>query len=137
MALGATPKQIWIDGLAQLTSPYIVDKPAAFQVAPEVPVFDEEAALAVEYEGLPPLLPKKAEQDIVLFTNVKSAYVLSEFGVQNALSHMSDDLGFVVVVNGSIACAGLQETCAAAMSSDATTINLKGELYCVETASFY
>ncbi|KZP34593.1 carbohydrate esterase family 9 protein [Athelia psychrophila] len=126
MALGATPKQIWIDGIAQLISPHILDKPASFQEAPEVPVFDEEAALAVEYEGLPPLLPQRAEHDIVLFTHVKSAYVLSDLGVQNALSHTGDDLGYVVVINGSVACAGPQDTCASVMSSDATTIDLKG-----------
>lgn len=126
MALGATPKQIWIDGLAQLASPYVNDKPPNFQTTPEVPSFEEEAALAVEYEGLPPLLPQRAEDDVVLFTRVKSAYVMSESGVHNALSHTGDDQGFVVVVNGSIACAGLRETCVATLSTEITVIDLKG-----------
>ena len=43
LSLGATPKQVIIDGIPQLPTPYIVEKPDAFQVAPKVPNFDKEA----------------------------------------------------------------------------------------------
>lgn len=76
LALGATPKQVYIDGVPQLESPFTIQKPKRFQEAPKVPNFDKEAEDAIKYEGLPPLLTEKNRltRD-VLFTNVKNVYM--------------------------------------------------------------
>lgn len=121
LALGATPKQVFIDGIAQLASPNVVNKPATFQKTPKTPNFDKEAANAVEYEGLPPLEPEQTVQGTVVFTNVKSvtqrvsgtqgAELIETFRAESSASD-SQQLGVVVVDQGRIACAGLTESCA-------------------------
>lgn len=76
LALGATPKQVYIDGIPQLKSPFVVKKPKKLQKAPKVPNFDKEAEDAIKYEGLPPLLTKKNRlMGDVLFTNVTNVYM--------------------------------------------------------------
>ena len=75
LALGATPQQVWIDGIAQLESPHLLVKPASFQKVPETPNFDKEARETVEYEGLPPLEPKRLDkEDYLVIHNVASMY---------------------------------------------------------------
>lgn len=124
MSLGATPKQVFIDGIPQLASPHVVHKPPSFQVAPEVPTFDKEAALAIEYDGLPPLQPERVEHGMIILRNVKSAFMPSEVGVRNVLSNSNDGLGVIVIFNGSVICTGSQTSCI--MSEDARMIDLKG-----------
>ncbi len=57
LALGATPTQVFVDGIPQLRSPVQANKPTNFQKLPKVPKFDREAAAAVKYDGHPPLEP--------------------------------------------------------------------------------
>jgi hypothetical protein len=66
LALSATPIQVFIDGIPQLTNTTSVtrrlsEKPFTFQEAPKVPNFDKEAEETLKWEGLPPLLPKEWE----------------------------------------------------------------------------
>lgn len=66
LALSATPIQVYIDGIPQLSIVASVDerlgaKPGSFQAAPKVPNFDEEVRETLKWEGLPPLLPKEWE----------------------------------------------------------------------------
>jgi len=76
LALGATPKQVYIDGIPQLKSPFSVQKPKDLQKAPKVPNFDKEAEDAIKYEGLPPLLTEKNRlTGDVLFKNIKNVYM--------------------------------------------------------------
>ena len=42
LALGATPQQVWIDGVAQINAPHLLTKPEAFQELPKTPNFDKE-----------------------------------------------------------------------------------------------
>ena len=73
MQLGATPKQVFIDGIAQLTSPYIVKKPESFQKVPITPNFDKEAEETLKHEGLPPLETQDSlSESTIVFTNVRS-----------------------------------------------------------------
>ena len=71
LTLGATPQQVWIDGIPQLATPYTITKPSAFQQVPKVPNFDDEVKQTLEYDGLPPLEPKKA---LVLVTTATRIY---------------------------------------------------------------
>ncbi|KAI0643970.1 composite domain of metallo-dependent hydrolase [Trametes meyenii] len=75
LALGATPQQVWIDGVPQLSAPRIIKKPAPFQRLPKTPNFDEEAKAALKYEGLPPLEPKASVTCTVVFANASSVFL--------------------------------------------------------------
>ncbi|KAJ7183153.1 carbohydrate esterase family 9 protein [Mycena filopes] len=123
LALGATPTQVFIDGIPQLSSPHVVKKPAAFQKTPAVPNFDREAKEAVEFDGLPPLEPTAATGRVV-FINVKSGFTstTSEAGVEQMFSAPDGGaLGTVVVEAGHITCTVL---CSANLA-DATVIDLE------------
>ena len=112
LALGATPKQVYIDGIPQLESPFVVKKPKSLQKAPKVPNFDKEAEDAIKYEGLPPLLNKKKRlTGDVLFTNVTSVYTADDSGVTHSrlFSARVDGKVFfpsVLVQNGRVTCMG-------------------------------
>ena len=73
LALGATPIQVFIDGISQLQNPEIVTKSAEFQVAPCTPDFARETAEAIAYDGLPPIAPEKTKTGTFIFTNVTRA----------------------------------------------------------------
>lgn len=107
LALGATPVQVWIDGIPQIEKPYSHTKPAAFQETPKTPSFDEETKEALEYEGLPPLEPKRSKADVVVFTNVSSVHLREGQNIREAFVAESTDAfatGVVVVRAGQVAC---------------------------------
>ncbi|KAF8161156.1 carbohydrate esterase family 9 protein [Crassisporium funariophilum] len=114
LALGATPSQVFIDGIPQLESPHVVKKPDNFQRSPRVPNFGDDAQRAIMYEGLPPLAPKKAPLDgTVVFINVKSLYQKKEGTIAQVLvPQVTNGLSSVAVRNGSIVCYGQHEICA-------------------------
>ena len=56
LALGATPAEVWIDGIPQFKSDFVAKKPASSQIAPKTPNFDKEAADAIEVSGDPHIL---------------------------------------------------------------------------------
>lgn len=130
LALGATPSQVFIDGIPQLDSPYVVHKPTSFQKSPKVPVFDEEASEAVKYEGLPPLRLRKSTTETTIFTNVKSLYISSPEAIREAfLAQDETDFGVVVTRNGSMVCSGAQQTCLTSTDlddPDVTIVDLEG-----------
>lgn len=121
LALGATPKQVFIDGIPQLESPVSVEKPKTFQKVPETPNFDKEAADAVKYEGLPPLEPIKSVQGTVVFINVKSLTTREKAGAKSV-----GEPGVVVVHEGKVMCAGAEEICASFFSESEETVDLQG-----------
>ncbi|KAF8522962.1 carbohydrate esterase family 9 protein [Hysterangium stoloniferum] len=125
LALGATPKQVFIDGIAQFSDPHVVEKPATSQGLPARPNFDKEIAETIKYEGLPPLNPLKNSRNVI-FENVKQVWarVDSEVGVEETFSTPTGD-GVVVVEDGQIKCTGL---CEAALESDRgyEKVDLKG-----------
>ncbi|KAF7334289.1 Carbohydrate esterase family 9 protein [Mycena sanguinolenta] len=128
LALGAAPKQVFIDGIAQLEKPYTSVKPKSAQHAPTTPNFDKEIAEAIKYEGLPPLEPEKAKSDVVVFRNVGSIFL------KNPATRLVDEVfmsasadGVVVVEKGQIVCSGTQTACLTALSrSEALHLNLEG-----------
>ncbi|KAJ3802991.1 carbohydrate esterase family 9 protein [Lentinula aff. detonsa] len=110
LALGATPVQVFIDGIPQLDSPYVSFKPPAYQKSPKVPNFDKEANLTLEYDGLPPLKPIKAAE-VVIFTNVSNVFVRDSNTVKSIYSTTADNGGVVVSRNGQLLCTGNQTKC--------------------------
>jgi hypothetical protein len=113
LALGATPAQVFIDGIPQLHAPHVVSKPETFQELPKVPNFDREAEAAVTFEGLPPLLPgfEGASSDTILFTGVSSVVIPHHGELVEVYSPKSNEVGVVAVRNGNIICYGPAATC--------------------------
>lgn len=128
LALGAAPKQVFIDGIAQLEDPHVSKKPAPFQRAPKTPDFSKEVKETLKYEGLPPLETKKADSDLVIFTNVNSVFLRKGSGIQEEFSvaHAGSS-GVVVVGRGNILCMGTSSGCPTTnYGSDVLTIDLEG-----------
>ncbi|KAH9892482.1 hypothetical protein C8Q73DRAFT_732800 [Cubamyces lactineus] len=130
LALGATPTQVFIDGIPQLLNAHVAPKPVQHQRAPSTPDFSHEAAAALKYEGLPPLTPKRKE-NVVVFTNVSSFWhadssrdsdnVVDVFG-----GHESREQGVVAVERGRVICAGSYTACVSRFTSTDTMIDLQG-----------
>ncbi|KAI0630254.1 hypothetical protein C8Q77DRAFT_1137203 [Trametes polyzona] len=134
LSLGATPTQVFIDGIQQLAHPHLAPKPAAHQYAPSSPDFSRETAEALEYEGLPPLEPKK-HTGVVVFTNVSNYWTRA--GADGTISDLfkpdasgaaqPERQGMVVASQGRVLCAERGNACASFLSSpEATTIDLQG-----------
>ncbi|RDX49485.1 composite domain of metallo-dependent hydrolase [Lentinus brumalis] len=132
LALGATPQQVWIDGIPQIETPHLLSKPAAFQERPHTPNFDKEKEETLKYDGLPPLEPKPSRSRTVVFTNVKSVYLRDEQRIREAFAAESDDAlaaGVVVALDGRLQCVGsASSACASSVrgSDDVEYIDLQG-----------
>ncbi|KAH8094913.1 hypothetical protein BXZ70DRAFT_946606 [Cristinia sonorae] len=119
LQLGATPRQVWIDGIPQLTSTaspssILVGKPKSWKMQdiPHVPKFSKERKAAVKYEGLPPLQPKKLERDTVVFKNVRQVWMRGELGLRERwTARPGQEGGIVVLKKGAIACVGKEDWC--------------------------
>ncbi|OSD06097.1 carbohydrate esterase family 9 protein [Trametes coccinea BRFM310] len=134
LALGATPQQVWIDGIPQIEMPYTSTKPQSFQKLPRTPNFDKEATETLKYDGLPPLEPKRVTSDTVVFLNVSAVYLREEQSIRPAFfSDTANPLsaGVVVVRAGKVECMGsaITSACASIIEDgrvDAQVINLEG-----------
>lgn len=119
LSLGATPKQVYIDGIPQLTNPHVSPKPDTFQVVPKTPNFDKEATEAVEYEGLPPLTPREGGD--IIFTNVKSVWSQVDDDIVETLSAEESDVGTsssILVRGGRIECIARQDVATSCMPTE-------------------
>ena len=133
LALGATPQQVWIDGIAQLEVPHLLFKPAAFQKVPKVPDFDKEMKQTLEYDGLPPLAAAPASSRTVVFTNVSSVFLrdAESASINEAFTLASSGLAAAFVVRDGVPiCYGPPTTtCATALQdlgADAQYVDLEG-----------
>ncbi|KAF4563368.1 hypothetical protein EYR40_006911 [Pleurotus pulmonarius] len=128
--LGATPKQVYIDGIPQLDDPQTLEKPSSFQSPPETPNFDKERADAIKYEGLPPLVPSKAKSDVVIFSNVSSLFVKSSGTIKQVfVTSAFGERGVVVVKGGKLICSGASSSCQKsiqAFDQSSETIDVEG-----------
>ncbi|RPD56488.1 composite domain of metallo-dependent hydrolase [Lentinus tigrinus ALCF2SS1-7] len=106
LALGATPQQVWIDGIPQLSPAHTVTKPAAYQQLPKVPNFDEEAKETLDYDGLPPLNPKSSYNGTVIFANVSSVFLRAAdgAGVTELPKSQRNEPLWAVVRRGKLVC---------------------------------
>lgn len=127
LQLGATPTQVFIDGIAQLKSPSVVEKPAWLQRVPETPNFDNETKKTIEYEGLPPLEPTKAiAESIVAFINVSNIWDIEQSSGEIHSTNFEAS-GVVITQGGNIVCSGAKDICASHITSnDTVVINLEG-----------
>ncbi|ELU40945.1 amidohydrolase [Rhizoctonia solani AG-1 IA] len=116
LTLGATPKQLYIDGIAQLSDPVVVSKPSTFQRIPATPNWGKAPQEAVEYDGLPPLQSNsgKDQSQAVVFTRVKDVWTSSSGELQ--LQSLPAD-SVVVVSSGRITCVGSASRCSSSLSN--------------------
>jgi hypothetical protein len=128
LALGATPKQVWIDGIPQIDLPFSTQKPPSFQKPPVTPDFDREAYEAIKYDGLPPLQMRRPKSNVVIFINVTSLFVRRQGDIHEVYSDTSFALSRTVVVeNGVIVCDGSESSCQKNYDGvDAEWVNLEG-----------
>ncbi|EKM54391.1 uncharacterized protein PHACADRAFT_258201 [Phanerochaete carnosa HHB-10118-sp] len=128
LALGATPKQVFIDGIPQLVDPHTAEKPTAAQSVPKTPNFDQEAADAVKYGGLPPLLPSRVRTGTIVFANVSSLLLKDGHrDIHDAFEAHASSLPGVVVISVSekgaeIMCAGPGGVCVWDLSAENTEV---------------
>ena len=112
LSLGATPQQVWIDGIAQIASPHVIKKPAKLQHAPQTPNFDREAKETLDYDGLPPLAPNNSSDGVVVFTNLTGMLARrlpDDVRITDAVYEVFNDAyhaNNVVIRNGRVECAG-------------------------------
>ncbi len=115
LTIGATPVQVFIDGIAQIDDPYTVQKSWALQRVPSVPKWDCEAAQTVKWDGLPPLQGRKYSLGrgvAVRFERVKSAWISNANGtIVNVFGEDYDNVAeadekTVVLRDGNIVCVG-------------------------------
>ncbi|KAJ7464200.1 hypothetical protein B0H11DRAFT_2285094 [Mycena galericulata] len=99
LALGATPVQVYIDGIPQLAKPATLHKPHAFQDVPQTPTWEEEVKKTIEFEGLPPLEGRETK-GAVLFVNVTQVWQRMSSGVAQVLGGDAPDSSWQVLVEG-------------------------------------
>lgn len=152
LQLGATPVNVWIDGVLEV--PIAVQKGGSqhevpvgkgkedpgWQEVPKVPNWDEERRKAIEWEGLPPLGGIQVH-DTVVFTNVSELWVRHpEHGIVQQINAGLEDLDpedqVVVIGSGKVTCMGSSGSCAGLMSSDSKRTNLGGGVISPGLTSF-
>jgi len=135
LTLGATPQQVYVDGIAQLSNPYPLKKPATFQDLPETPNWDREKNNTVRWDGLPPLTGWKigGHRGRVRLLNVKNLVGFNELSELDELETVFDDTGkdqgrVVVIEDGRVTCVQRHvDTCVSAFGSvDEVVIDLRG-----------
>ncbi|CCO35688.1 hypothetical protein BN14_09806 [Rhizoctonia solani AG-1 IB] len=115
LTLGATPQQLYIDGIAQISDPVVVSKPNTFQRIPATPDWGSAPEEAIKYDGLPPLQSSsgKDQSQTVVFTRVKDVWTSSS-GELELQSLPAESV--VVVSSGRITCVGSASRCSSSLS---------------------
>ncbi|KAJ7075534.1 hypothetical protein B0H15DRAFT_894200 [Mycena belliarum] len=133
LALGATPVQVYIDGIPQLSSPAMLHKPAPFQDVPVTPSWEQEVKDTIKFEGLPPLAGRSTTGS-VLFVNVSQVWTRGGGGGAVTSLLTADEPAHdwqVLVQRGAIQCfaradARRGECAARGYSADAQIVDLMG-----------
>ena len=90
LALGATPQQVYIDGIAQLDKPQVLSKPSKLQTLPKTPNWDKEAEESVRWDGVPPLIGKHGAT-IGKTTRIIGVKSVWRYGVKGHIEPLFDD----------------------------------------------
>jgi hypothetical protein len=116
LQMGATPTHVWIDGKLQIPLPPRSDRKGDIDVGvgkegeewtrfPSVPDWEKERKQAVEWEGLPPLAPRKQSGKIV-FLNVQHVWFKGTDGKLQEGHRSGSNLFNMAVERGKIVCVG-------------------------------
>ncbi|KAK2464537.1 hypothetical protein APHAL10511_003444 [Amanita phalloides] len=126
LTLGATPTQVFADGIAQLKDPHVLYKSQSLQQTPATPNWDCEAAEAVKWDGLPPLQGQRhmlRPGQPIRFERVKSAWTDTNGTIVNVFGEDSDNVSeeeekVVVLRDGKVHCVGEQGGCKEASTAE-------------------
>lgn len=112
LALGATPQQVFIDGIPQLEKPHTNRKPAVSQTAPNVPNFDKEREAVLQHDGLPPLKPAKTVKNVI-FENVRTVFLRDSETNAIVEADLPDRYNDTVVIvrDGKMICIAIRASC--------------------------
>ncbi|KAJ7682612.1 hypothetical protein DFH06DRAFT_1076348 [Mycena polygramma] len=135
LQMGATPVHVWIDGILQIPVPprsgrkddavvTIGKEGEEWKRFPSVPDWEKERKRALEWEGLPPLAPRK-ESGKVVFLNVRDVWSRGRDGKIHQVQYLGSHLVNVAVESGKIVCVGDTVVCPTA-AFDAAQIDLDG-----------
>lgn len=128
LQLGATPAQVFVDGIPQLESPNLVARSPADQEPPSVPDYSGEIREVIDSRGETELGPTNRTNRVV-FVNVRSVvlrdgYTLKEHVSANSEGEIAPSTN-VVVEAGEIICIGAD--CRSALRDKMTpVIDLEG-----------
>lgn len=140
LQLGATPVNVWIDGILQIPESRKTGGETVtvgngkegpeWREVPSMPNWDKEREMAVEWEGLPPLEGSKND-GVIFFQNVKEIWTRGNNGSVNEalLMNSEDGMGEVLVESGKIACFGASGTCTRSIDANmvgASIVDLHG-----------
>ncbi|KAJ6607174.1 hypothetical protein B0H10DRAFT_2073018 [Mycena sp. CBHHK59/15] len=129
LSLGATPVQVFIDGIPQLVDPSSSYKPDAFQHVPKTPDWEKEVKETIEYEGLPPL-EGRTTAGAVQFVNVREVLVRDQWqGRVTQLVGGTPGVNYTVLVQGGrIRCYALagDTSGVCAQAADTEVVDLAG-----------
>ncbi|KAF9782828.1 carbohydrate esterase family 9 protein [Thelephora terrestris] len=130
LSLGATPNQVFIDGIAQFDRPHTIAKPVSALKAPKTPDFSQEVTAAIEYEGLPPLREKESTPQTILFTNLTNAWIRTGNKVHTIFNDLTSATerarhGVIGVRGGNIVCVSAEQ-CEAFGSLVSRIVDLEG-----------
>ena len=110
LALGATPRQVYIDGIVQLNKPHALIKPSKVQTLPKTPNWDKEAEESVRWDGVPPLTGKHhgaTEGKTIKIVGVKSVWHYDDGGRVEPLFDDKEGKGrSVLFQDGLLVCVG-------------------------------
>jgi hypothetical protein len=142
LTLGATPQQVYIDGIPQIDWPYLLtEKGAKFQRPPRPPSWDKEIQETLKYDGLPPLRPNKRLHNVE-FVNVQALWQRQGSKLMNALDKGNGLQAYhkynhtVMVTGGMIVCAGPPRHCTSLKSTDHETVDLNGGFMSIGLTTF-
>ncbi|KAH9929527.1 uncharacterized protein BXZ73DRAFT_47982 [Epithele typhae] len=131
LALGATPKQVIVDGIVQFPHAREAPKAHSRQHSPSTPNFDRERVATLKYDGLPPL-KSKPHHAIVAFTNVSHVWMRDDTDMivdiltrHSSLDPEESSNGVVVVSEGRITCSGTCDLHAPSLAN-AAVVDLQG-----------
>lgn len=130
LQLGATPAQVFIDGIPQLDDPQLVPRPPSAQVAPSPPDYSREIADVIDSRGETELAATERVPNVV-FVNVASVVVRAGYELKEMLgdefrASSGGGRATVVVHSGEIVCAGDCDSTPAFNDASTPVVNLEG-----------
>ncbi|KAJ6551858.1 composite domain of metallo-dependent hydrolase [Mycena capillaripes] len=125
LALGSTPVQVYIDGIAQIEAPAISRKSEAFQRAPRTPDWEKEINVTLQFDGIPPL-EGRSMAGAVRFVNVKSMWTRNGYGLEQRFDDVANATGTVVIRGGKVLCFSTAESCPGFDSYGEEVVDLQG-----------
>ncbi|EIN06427.1 carbohydrate esterase family 9 protein [Punctularia strigosozonata HHB-11173 SS5] len=129
LQLGATPFQVFIDGIPQISVPHLSPKADSQQQPPKTPDFSEDVARDIRYEGHPPLAPQssKSNSGLVVFQNISSMWMSEEGKIVPVFKVETPSSAVLAIRNGKIVCKSTTDGCASFLSEPGSHhVNLRG-----------